>query len=196
MCKRISRKATDRAFRLAASCCIATVLATCAASFAGREAALALPGVIEVRAQSRATGNDRPDALRIARALLGTVWPAQIIRVRVDAARSHRIAGIVISGLKFHRPLDPHAFDDEIAAVANRALDAAPVEEVDLWATVPLDAGAGTVVSGDLAKPTSRIVFSVTVPRSARASLRKRLAARDDVYWDSAFRTALERKAR
>ena len=149
-----------------------------------------------MRAQSRAVGNDRADALRIARRLLARVLPAQVLQVRVDAVGPHRVAGIVVSGVKFHRPLGVRGFDDEMASLVNGALDAAPVEEVDVWATVPLDAGAGTVVSGDLAKPTSRIVFSVTVSRAQRATVRARLIDGGDIYWDRTFLVGLERKVR
>ena len=41
---------------------------------------------------------------------------------------------------------------------------------VDLWASVPIDVGKGVVVNGDLAKPTSRTVFSLTARRGEGAA--------------------------
>ena len=122
--------------------------------------------------------------------------PAQVLQIRVDAVGGHRVAGVVVSGVKFHRALGVRAFDGEIAALIDGAFRAAPVEEVDIWATVPLDAGAGTVVSGDLAKPTSRIVFSMTVLRAERSAVGARLAGGEEIYWDRTFLVGLERKVR
>ena len=77
-----------------------------------------------------------------------------------------------------------------------RTFAAAPAtEEIDVWASVPIAVEKGVVVSGDLAKPTSRTVFSLTVRRGstgdqvrARAS-----AASDGVFWDPRWsRTAFK----
>ena len=51
-----------------------------------------------------------------------------------------------------------------------RAFAAAPAaEEVDLWVTVPIAVGKGLVVSGDLAVPTTRTVFTLSVRRGEHA---------------------------
>ena len=102
-----------------------------------------------------------------------------------------------MSGVKFHRPLDVAAWNAEIAALVDEAFAAAPeVDEIDCWATVPLDAGKGTVVSGDAAQPTAATVFSITVPRAARREVRSRLAAGRGVFWDPAFRASLAKGSR
>ena len=119
---------------------------------------------------------------------------AQLLRVRCERVGRHADCGLVVSGVKFHRALDLAAWNAEIAALVDGAFTAAPeVDEVDCWATVPLDAGKGTVVSGDYAKPTSATVFSITVPHAARGSVRARLADGSGIFWDPAFRASLSK---
>jgi hypothetical protein len=114
--------------------------------------------------------------------------------VRCERVGPHVDCGLVVSGAKFHRPLDLAGWNAEIAALIEGAYAAAPgIDEVDCWATVPLDAGLGTVVSGDFAKPTAATVFSITVPRAQRAAARARLASGAGVFWDPAFRAALSK---
>ncbi len=116
-----------------------------------------------------------------------------MLKVRCDRAGAHRVCGLVVSGVKFHRPLDRTAFEGEVRQLIRGAFAAAPVEEVDLWATVPLDAGVGAVVSGDLAKPTSATVFAITVTRAELAGLDARLTSARDVFWDPGFARDLVR---
>ena len=112
--------------------------------------------------------------------------------MRCERVGRHLDCGLVVSGVKFHRPLDLRAWNDEIAALIDGAYAALPeADEIDCWATVPLDAGKGTVVSGDYAKPTSATVFSITVPRAKRAAVRARLADGTGVFWDPAFAASL-----
>lgn len=112
--------------------------------------------------------------------------------MRCERQGSHVDCGLVLSGVKFHRPLDLAQWNAEIAGLIDGAFAAAPeVEEVDCWATVPLSAGQGVVVSGDFAKPTSATVFSVTVPRAERGAVRARLRDGRGVFWDPAFRASL-----
>ena len=116
------------------------------------------------------------------------------MRVRCERVGPHADCGLVVSGTKFHRVLDLAAWDDEIAGLIDGAYAAAPeVDEIDCWATVPLNAGKGTVVSGDYAKPTAATVFSITVPRAARSAVRARLAGGAGVFWDPAFRASLSK---
>ncbi len=145
---------------------------------------------IYVHPEERAAGNDRPEAVRIARALLTQMWPATIALVRVDAVGGHRVAGIVLSGVKFHRPLDRDGFLDEVTVLVARAFAASPVEEVDVWATVPIPVAKGAIVSGDLAVPTSRTVFACSIRRDRLADLRNELNGAD-VYWDTEFMARL-----
>jgi hypothetical protein len=142
----------------------------------------------------RSFGSDVATARRIAAALLARPLAAQVLQVRCERAGRHADCGLIVSGVKFHRTLDLRAWDDEIAALVERAFGAAPeVDEIDCWATVPLDVFRGTVVSGDYAKPTAATVFSITVPRAARARVRARLPGGPGVFWDPAFRASLSK---
>jgi hypothetical protein len=151
-------------------------------------------GAEDPRVLQRSTGSDLATARRIAAALLAHPLPAQLVRVRCERVGAHVDCGLVVSGVKFHRPLDLAAWNAEIAGLIEGAFTAVPaVEEVDCWATVPLDAGRGTVVSGDFAKPTAATVFSITVPRAERAAVRARLGSGEGIFWDPAFRAALSK---
>jgi hypothetical protein len=152
------------------------------------------PAADDPRVVQRSTGSDLTTARKIAAALLARPLPAQLVRVRCERAGAHVDCGLVLSGVKFHRPLDLRAWNAEIAGLIDGAFTAAPaVEEVDCWATVPLDAGRGTVVSGDFAKPAAATVFSITVPRAQRAAVRARLGSGEGIFWDPAFRAALSK---
>jgi len=145
---------------------------------------------VAARAVGRAEGNDRAQAIALGETLLGTIWPVQILKVRVDTALGHRVAGLVLSGVKFHTSLDEAAFLAEVKSLITLSFARAPVEEVDLWVVVPLDAGQGAIVSGDLAQPTSRTVFTVTVRRAELPRLDAILHS-DDVFWDARWRASL-----
>ena len=149
------------------------------------------------RVDARSAGSDLVTARRIASALLTHPLPAQLLKVRCERSGRHVDCGLTVSGAHFHRPLDVRAWDDEIAGLIERAFAAAPeVDEIDCWATVPLDAGRGAVVSGDAAVPTSATVFSITVPRAERARVRARLPDDRGVFWDPAFRASLSKGTR
>jgi hypothetical protein len=144
------------------------------------------------RVTARSAGGDVATARRIAAALLARPLSAQLLRVRCERLGRHVDCGLVVSGTKFHRPLDLPAWNAEIAGLIDGAFAAAPeLDEIDAWATVPLDAQHGLVVSGDYAKPTSATVFSITVPRAARGAVRARLLDGRGVFWDPAFRASL-----
>jgi len=149
-------------------------------------------GAVDARVAARSEGSDLADARRIAAVLLAHPLPAQLLHVRCERAGAHVDCGLIVSGVKFHRRLDLRAFEDEIAGLVDGAYRAAPrADEIDCWATVPLDVGTGAIVSGDFAKPTSATVFSITVPRAGRAAFRARLRAGQGVFWDPAFRASL-----
>lgn len=146
------------------------------------------PQTAALDAAARSSGDLRPMAERIGRALFVTEWPAQVLNVYADGIAGHAVAGLRISGVHFHRPLTRAAFLDEIAGLANRVFAASPVEEVDIWATVPLPVRKGTVVSGALALPAWQTVFTVSVLRSeAPAALRARLQRGTGLFWDAAW---------
>jgi hypothetical protein len=149
------------------------------------------PSDVALRAAARARGTDRATAVSIGRALLANPLPAQLVQIRCERAGNHRICGLVVSGVKFKRPLDRQAFLAEVRALIEGAFSHAALEEVDLWTTVPLSAGKGVVVSGDAAVPTAATVFAVTVPRAALAQLDRQLASGRDVYWDPSFADSL-----
>ena len=164
----------------------------CAAAFAAASAiapprALAdVPSVADLDANARAAGNLRPEAVRVGHVIFATKWPAQVLQVAADGIGGHVVLGVRISGVHFHRDLTREQFLDEVEALATLAFAAEPsAEELDVWTVVPLDAGKGVIVSGDLAKPTSRTVYSATVLRrdASGGSLRSALADKN-AFWD------------
>ncbi len=149
----------------------------------------------EVDAVARAAGNRRAAAVALGTVLFRIVRPAQVTKVRVDGAGRHDVAGLVLSGVKFHGPLDREKFTAEVIDLVRTTFAASGVEEVDAWATVPLPAGARVIVSGDMAQPTTRTVFAVSVRRPELATFAGRLRRGTDVYWNPAFAARLERGA-
>jgi hypothetical protein len=90
-----------------------------------------------------------------------------------------------ISGVRFHHSLTRDQFIAEVASLVDRSFAASPVDEVDVWATVPLRVGKDVVVAGDLAKPTSRTVFTLSVIRGeSSAALVGRMRRGAGVFWD------------
>ncbi|GAC1584567.1 MAG: hypothetical protein NVS3B28_05940 [Candidatus Velthaea sp.] len=172
--KRISRKALSLALLLALG-----------------SGASAAASALDARALARAHGGDKATAVTVGRALLAAPRSAQLTRVRCERLDGHRICGLILSGVKFHTPLDRAGFLREVRSLIGGAFAAAPLDEVDLWTTVPLDAGHGVVVSGDLAKPTAATVFAVTVQRSALGGLDAQLASGRNIFWDSEFAASL-----
>jgi hypothetical protein len=145
------------------------------------------PTVAELDADARAAGNRIDVAERIGDRVFKTAWPAQVSQISANALGKHVIVGIRVWGVKFHHPLTRGEFLDEVASLIRTAFAAAPeAEEVDLWASVPIEVGKGVIVSGDLAKPTTRTVYSVSVRRGENPQ----------AYWDqdwehSAFNSGL-----
>jgi len=144
-----------------------------------------------VNAARRAAGNRPAEAVRIGQTLFRTIWPAQLRKVRVDGVGTHLVAGLVLSGIKFHGELTADGLMDEVSALVAQTFAASAVEEVDVWAIVPLPTYAHEVVAGDLAQPTSYTVFTATVRRSEAATFAERLRRGEDIYWDAAWRKAL-----
>ncbi len=145
----------------------------------------------------RSFGGDVDTARRVASRLLARPLAAQLLRVRCERSGGHVDCGLIVSGTRFHRTLDLAGWNAEIAGLIDGAYAAVPaLDEVDCWATVPIDAGKGTVVSGDFAQPTTADVFSITIPRAARARVRSRLAAGTGVFWDPAFHASLSKGTR
>jgi hypothetical protein len=122
--------------------------------------------VADLDAHSRAGGNRLDIAQSVGEQIFSRTWPAQVLQVLANQDGTHVVLGLRLNGVKFHGTLTRDAFNSEVTALVARAFAAAPAaEEVDLWVTVPISVGKGIVVSGDLAKPTTRTVFTVTVRR-------------------------------
>lgn len=151
-------------------------------------------GVGRSDAYARAEGNRKAVAVQIGRSLFRTLWPAQVLNVYADGIAGHDVAGLRLSGVHFHHPLTRGEFYSEVSDLIERAFAAAPIEEVDLWVSVPLKVGKGVVVAGDLAKPAFRTVFTVSVRRGeSAAALLERLRRGDGVFQDQDWeRTALK----
>ena len=154
----------------------------------------AVPSLADVDATARATGNRLDVAMRIGESIFATTWPAQVSQVSANQMDRHLIVGIRIWGVKFHDEMSRRQFVAEVADLIARAYAAAPeVEEVDVWASVPIEVARGEIVSGDLAVPTSRTVFSLTSRRGEPASeiQARSYGMRDGVFWDEEWaRTA------
>lgn len=143
------------------------------------------PSVGRTDAYARAAGNRKPVAVQIGREVFRTTWPAQVLNVYADGIDGHDIAGLRISGVHFHHQLTRDEFFAEIADLVQRTFAAAPLDEVDLWVSVPLSVGKGVVVAGDLAKPTFRTVFTISVRRGqSTGELLQRLRQGQGVFWD------------
>ncbi len=143
------------------------------------------------KAELRASGTQRAIAVAIGKRVFAHDLPAQVLKIRVDGDGRHTIAGVTISGVKFKHPIDARGLTAEVATVVRDAFAAAPIEEVDIWATVPLAQPPKTVVSGEYAQPTARIVYSATVLRGDLPALDALLNGTRAIYWDAAFRAGL-----
>lgn len=157
-----------------------------------------VPSVADLDATARASGNRIDIATRIGESIFATKWPAQVSQISANQMDRHLIVGIRLWGVKFHDDLTRSDFVSEVADLVERAYAAAPLaEEVDVWASVPIAVSRGEVVSGDLALPTSRTVFSFTSRRGESAA---QIAARAGgngvgVFWDEEWaRTAFKKQ--
>jgi hypothetical protein len=146
------------------------------------------PSVADLDATARSAGNRRDVAQLIGDAIFKTQWPAEVNQVSANELGRHLIVGVRLWGVKFHHPLMRTEFVGEIVSLTQQIFGASPeVEEIDFWASVPIDVSKDVVVSGDLAKPTSRTVFSLTVRRGQplQAVREGALGMSDDVFWDA-----------
>ncbi len=183
--------ARSRATRASFVVSAVSALAIVTTLFASPVVARATGDVASVDAAARAAGNRKATAIAIGRRLFATVRPVQILKVRVDGIGSHEVAGLVLSGRKFHGPVDAGGIAAEIVAIVDETFGASDVEEVDVWITVPIAVGEHAVVAGDKAMPTTRIVYATTVLRADRATLAARLRAGTGVYWYAPWKSAL-----
>lgn len=155
----------------------------------------AAPSVADLDAHARATGNRKDVAVSVGDRLFTQQWPAQVMQVAANEVGAHLVLGLRINGVHFHRPITRDEFFAEIASLVGACFAAAPeAEEIDVWTTVPLNVGKGVIVAGDLAKPTSRTVFTLSARRGeASEALAQRLRGGEDVYVDEEWaRTAFK----
>lgn len=151
--------------------------------------------VADMDASSRAAGNRHDVALAVGEQIFRSAWPAQVFRVSANAIGKHVVVGLGVYGVKFHDPMTRAQFATQISELAQRAFTAAPeAEEVDIWTVVPIDVGKGVIVTGDLAKPTTRTVFTATVMRGSPDDLLPaHLLRGPKTYWDEEWaRTAFK----
>lgn len=176
------------------STCALLALALCVGGGASARASQT-GSIADLDARARASGNRLDVARDVGDRLFATTWPAQVLQVSANALEGHLVVGIVISGVKFHHPMRRDEFIAEVADVVRQVFVNAPeVEEVDVWTNVPISVAKGTIVSGDLAMPTTRVVFAAS---ARRGETPERFAARVRVgrgaYWDEEWsRTAFK----
>jgi peptidoglycan/xylan/chitin deacetylase (PgdA/CDA1 family) len=155
--------------------------ATQPARFGGSYVPVRSGAVLVSIARKRIEGNDPALAERIGISLLREEFREPIEKIRVLTVPAASVAGIMLSGSGLHGPVTETQFETDARAMALLALSNAPrVSEVDVWATVPQAVATGTVVAGDLAAPTERTVFSLSLRRDApetRAFVDKEWAA-------------------
>jgi hypothetical protein len=154
------------------------------------------PSVVDVNANVRAAGNRKDEAVKIGRSILATRGAAQVTKIRVDGVGPHQIAGIILSGEKLREPVDAAGLLEQAIGLIEATFEAGDVEEVDVWATIPIPVPAGAIVSGDLAVPTSRTVFSAGARRVDRRIYAERLRAGMGVFWAPDWRAQVEARAR
>jgi hypothetical protein len=158
----------------------------------------AAPSVASLDATARASGNRLDVATRIGDRVFAAPLPAQVSQISANEFGGHLVLGIRMWGVKFHAPLTQRQFVDQVAWLVRTAFDAAPsAQEVDIWTSVPIDVEKGIVVSGDLARPTSRVVFTLAVPRdrSDPASIARASAIHGSAFWDEEWVRSAFRKA-
>lgn len=151
--------------------------------------------VADMDASSRAAGNRHDVAVAVGEQIFRTAWPAQVFRVSANAIGNHIVVGLGVYGVKFHDPMTRSEFATQVSELAQRAFTAAPeAEEVDVWTVVPIEVGKGVIVSGDLAKPTTRTVFTASIMRDSPDDLLPtRLLKGPKTYWDEEWaRTAFK----
>ena len=173
--------------------------AVAAAALSFQIAVASVPSVADLDATARAAGNRTDVATHIGETVFATKWPAQVSQISANEMGRHLVVGVRIWGVKFHEPMTRQAFVGEVAALVAQSFAAAQAaEEVDVWASVPIAVAKGEIVSGDLAVPTSRTVFSLTARRDeSSAEIAARAAAPSGgAFWDEEWaRSAFEKQA-
>ncbi len=137
-----------------------------------------MPGIAELDADARATGNLKRLAENIGDRIFSIPWPAEVTQISANGITGHVVIGVRISGVKFHRELSRSEFVGEVDHLVSVAFaDSPQAEEIDVWASVPIRVGRDVIVSGDLAVPTTRPVFTLVVRRGTDPSKAR-------AFWD------------
>ena len=158
-------------------------------------ASASAPSIATLDADARAGGNRKIVAERIGDTVFAIEWPAQVMKISANSVDDSLVVGLKVSGVKFHHPLTLTGFESETATLIDLVFKIEPkAGEVDLWAAVPLDVGKGVIVSGDLATPTTRNVFTISARRGeSPAALESRIRALRGIYLDEEWaRTTLK----
>lgn len=156
----------------------------------------ATPSIADLDARSRAEGNRKDVAVAVGERLFATTWPAQVLHVEANQIGNNLVLGLNVNGVHFHDEITFDQFKSEIGQLVGESLAVAKgAEEVDVWVTVPIKVGKDVVVSGDLAKPTNRNVYTVTVLRGEKpAAVAKRLALGTNIFLDEEWARAAFKK--
>jgi hypothetical protein len=153
-------------------------------------------GTADMDAHARALGNRRDVAIAVGQRLFMTQWPAQVLHIEANQIGAHLVLGLQVNGVHFHQALTFEEFKREVMTLAAQSLTVAKdAEEVDLWVTVPIKVGKDVIVSGDLAKPTNRNVFTLTVRRGETPeSMAQRMHSGTNLFIDEEWaRTAFKK---
>jgi len=149
-----------------------------------------VPSTADLDATARAAGNRLDIATRIGERVFAETWPAQVSQISANEIGDHLVVGVRLWGVKFHHAVTREEFVDEVAAIVADAFESSSAEEVDVWASVPIEVGKDVIVSGDLARPTVRTVFTLTAHRGQSPEAVASLAlakSSPDVFWDETW---------
>lgn len=149
-----------------------------------------VPSTADLDASARAAGNRLDVATRIGERVFAETWPAEVSQISANEIGEHLVVGVRLWGVKFHHAVTREQFVDEVAAIVGDAFEASAAEEVDVWASVPIEVGKDVIVTGDLARPTVKTVFTLTAHRgqSPEAIASSALAkSSPDVFWDETW---------
>lgn len=157
-----------------------------------------MPSVATLDADARASGNEKALAEHIGAGIFTVQLPVQVLGISANRIGGHTVIGMRLSGVKFHSPITRSAYIGEVVNLIGHAFAAASsAEEVDLWTIVPIPYRKGEIVTGNLAQPTSRVVFTVSALRKQGASgLGARIRAGTGIFWDQEWSRTAFKEAR
>ena len=103
------------------------------------------PSIADLDATARAAGNRSTSRPRSAKASSARRGRRRSVKSRANEIGSHLIVGVRLWGVKFHRAADASGVRPRSSRRSLRkTFAAAPaVEEVDVWASIPIEVGKG-----------------------------------------------------